>query len=235
MLPVGSTRQTILKPDVTFHLTGTGGWATEGAFQLRLESQILQSSSSIADLLERLRSELHFQVARHARSGLFVHAGVVGWAGRAILIPGRSRTGKTSLVAALARAGADYYSDEYAVVDAEGRIHPYAKPLSVRGDSDVAARHEIADLGFRTGSEPLWAGLIVSTSYQTEAGFRPRHGSPGQGLLHLIDNTIVVRERPRTAMEYLTPVARAAALVEGPRGDSDDTAAYLLQWCADHW
>ena len=234
VLPFDSELQPVPNPDITFHLTGSDDAEPEHVFQLRLESELLQSSPRVTDLLQRLESELHFQVALHARSVLFVHAGVVGWAGRAILVPGRSRSGKTSLVAALARAGAEYFSDEYAVVDAQGRVHPYAKPLSIRGADDVAANHELDDLGFRIGSEPLRGGLIVSTFHEPGAQFRPRTAGPGRGLLHLIDNTVVVRERPRFALEYLTPVSRDAAVLEGTRGDSDEAAAYLLRWCEDH-
>ena len=74
-------------------------------------------------ILDTLESDLQLHVAEQARRRLFVHAGVVGWKGRAIVIPGRSFTGKTTLVAELVRAGASYYSDEYALIDSRGKIH----------------------------------------------------------------------------------------------------------------
>ena len=46
-------------------------------------------------------------VAERAPDHLFVHAGVVGWEGRAIVMPGASFAGKTTLVAGLARGGCD--------------------------------------------------------------------------------------------------------------------------------
>src|SRR5438094_6797894 len=55
----------------------------------------------------------------------FLHAGVVGWRGRALVLPGRSRAGKSTLVAELVRAGATYLSDEYAVLDDAARAHPF--------------------------------------------------------------------------------------------------------------
>lgn len=51
------------------------------------------------------------------------------------MVPGRTLSGKSSLVLALVKAGADYYSDEYAVFDGSGRVHPYSKPLSRRSGS----------------------------------------------------------------------------------------------------
>ena len=64
-------------------------------------------------------------LAERARNRIFIHAGVVGWQGRAIVIPGRSFSGKSTLVAALLQAGATYYSDEFAVLDGRGYVHPF--------------------------------------------------------------------------------------------------------------
>ena len=77
-------------------------------------------SRSLKIVLEDLERRIKMYVAEMARRRVFVHAGVVAWQGRAIVIPGRSYSGKTSLVAALVRAGATYYSDEYAVLDLQG-------------------------------------------------------------------------------------------------------------------
>ena len=52
-----------------------------------------------------LESELRQSLAARSRQRTFVHAGVVGWRGQAIVVPGRSRSGKTTLVAELVRAG----------------------------------------------------------------------------------------------------------------------------------
>src|SRR6266851_8913285 len=86
-------------------------------------------SRKFDEVLEAFESHVQLTVAEHAPRRVFVHAGVVGWNGRAIVIPGLSHSGKTTLVHQLVRAGATYYSDEYAVLDARGRVHPYARPL----------------------------------------------------------------------------------------------------------
>ena len=88
--------------------------------------------ADLALVLAMLDSELRGHVADHATDGFFIHAGVVAHRGRGIVIPGDSFSGKTTLVAELVRAGAGYYSDEFAVIDAEGLVHPYARPLSFR-------------------------------------------------------------------------------------------------------
>src|SRR6185295_19741358 len=88
------------------------------------------------EIFERLESDLRLFVAELATHRVFVHAGVVGWKGKAIVIPGRSYSGKSTLVAELVKAGATYYSDEYAVFDSRGRVYPFPKPLEMRASGD---------------------------------------------------------------------------------------------------
>lgn len=88
------------------------------------------------EILQSLESISRFHVALYAPRRVFVHAGVVGWHDKAIVIPGMSFTGKSCLVDALVRAGATYYSDEFAVFDDRGYVHPYAKPITLRGKQD---------------------------------------------------------------------------------------------------
>jgi hypothetical protein len=129
---------------------------------------------------------MHVQLmaAYLAEGYLFVHAGVVGWQGRAIVIPGRSFTGKTSLVTALVRAGATYYSDEYAIFDPQGRVHPYPRPLSIREEAGRKPRlYPVETLGGQAGQTPLPVGLVVVTEYQAGARWQPRTLSPSRALL----------------------------------------------------
>ena len=66
----------------------------------------LARSMDLDDVFARLEDDLRIYVADRARRRLFVHAGVVRWRSRAIVIPGASLSGKSCLVAALVRAGA---------------------------------------------------------------------------------------------------------------------------------
>jgi hypothetical protein len=168
--------------------------------------------------------------AYHARDRLFVHAGVVGWRGQAIVIPGRSMTGKTTLVRALVEAGATYYSDEFAVLDLQGQAHPYALPLSVRGaNGQPGQKTPVEALGGQAGSAPLPVGLVVVTRYQAGARWRPRRLPAGQALLALMDNTVAARRDPSFSMPILRAVAARADAVRGARGEAGAVAVALLQ------
>jgi hypothetical protein len=214
-----------------FSLWVAAGVATgDVPHRLYRDSVHLQSSPDLEVLLQTLESELHFAVASNARSTLFVHAGVVGWQGHGILLPGASRSGKSSLVAALVRAGADYYSDEYAIVDGQGHVLPYAKPLLLRVPEDGLGPVGLQSCGRRVGTRPLLVSLIVSTHYSPGAHFEPDVRGPSRGLMVLIANTVLIRARPRFALDHLMPIANGATTLEGVRGDADEAAAWLLRY-----
>ena len=155
----------------------------------------LARSREVGEVLEAFETDLQLYVAEMAPRRLFVHAGVVGWRGQAVLIPGRSFTGKTTLVAALVKAGATYYSDEYAVLDARGRVHPYARLLGIRehGALQRATKYPVSTLGGRAGSKPLPVGLVIVSEYKAGARWRPRQLSAGKGALAVLAHTVSAR------------------------------------------
>jgi|SRR5581483_9002839 len=191
----------------------------------------LARTLDLDELLDVFESDLHFVVASTAKDRLFVHAGVVAWNKRAIVIPGRSLSGKTSLVQALARAGATYYSDEYAVLDSRGRVHPYPKPLSIRQEADARPKRcPIELLGGHSGTEPLPIGLIVVTQYQPGAQWRPRVLSAGQATLALLDNTVLARFQTQLALSIFQRTTPKVLTLKSKRGEAQSIASTLLSY-----
>ena len=181
------------------------------------------------EVLEVLESDIRLNVATAARRRVFVHAGAVGWRERAIILPGRSCSGKTTLVAALLRAGATYYSDEFSVIDARGRVHPFAKPLSVREDSGNQSRKVPAEaLGSRPGVEPLPVGLVALSEYRPGARWRPRTLSAGKAALALLTNTVPARTQTELSLESLQQVVSQAPVLKGVRGEAEEMVESLL-------
>jgi hypothetical protein len=190
----------------------------------------LSTSSRLNDLFERFESDLRLFVAELATHHVFVHAGVVGWKGQAIVIPGRSFSGKSTLVAELVRAGATYYSDEYAVLDARGRVHPFSKPLELREEGDYRqTKITVAELGGHTGTKPLPVGLVLMTQYKNGARWRPRKLTAGNGVLEMLFNTVSARRSPGRALATLQRVAAQADVLKGVRGDAGKVVPALLQ------
>lgn len=189
----------------------------------------LARTMELQEALDTLEADLQLYVASAARDRVFVHAGAVGWRGRAVILPGRSWAGKTSLVAALLRVGATYYSDEYAVLDARGRVHPYPRPLGIRGGVDMRPeRYPAEALGGVPGVEPLPVGLVALSEYRPGARWRPRPLSPGNAILELLANTVPARRRPKGALAALHQVVRQAPTVKGNRGEAEQVAAAIL-------
>lgn len=194
----------------------------------------LAESIELETIFETLDSDLRLQVGIAVQDWLFVHAGVVGWRGKAILIPGRSFSGKTTLVKALVKAGATYYSDEYAVLDTDGRVHPYPRRLSIRqGEGQRVKRCSVEELGGTAGTEPLPVGLIVHAQYESGVQWNLKPMSLGHGVLALLDNTIVASLRPDFALPILASAVSGALCLEGKRDEAEDVAIALLQHLED--
>ncbi len=186
-------------------------------------------STQLPEAMNFLEHHLEEFVAQMAPDRIFVHAGVVAWKGRAIVIPGSSHSGKTSLVAALLAAGATYYSDEFAIIDDRGRVHPYARPLRIRDQDDLGRRVTAAEMGARSGRGSLPVGLVASTRYEPGARWRPRPLSHGEAALELLSHTVPARFRPRQVMRVLDAAARRASGLKGRRGEASEMAGALLE------
>ena len=180
-------------------------------------------------VLEVVEGNLQLYVAEQARRRVFVHAGVVGWRGSAIVIPGRTMSGKSTLIKALVDAGATYYSDGYAVFDERGRVHPYLKPLSMRENGGGHPKKILPEaLGGTTGVKPLPVGLVVATSYREGARWRPRQLLPGRAVMALLAHTVSARRKPERALTTLRQVVADALVLKGARGEATEVAEALL-------
>jgi hypothetical protein len=190
----------------------------------------LARSADLNDLFDAFASDLRIFVAEFAKQRVFVHAGVVGWKGQAIVIPGRSYSGKSTLVAELVRAGATYYSDEYAVFDARGRVHPFTKPIELRPEGTYRqSKFDVTELGGHSGKKSLPVGLVLMTHYKVAASWRPRKLTAGRGVLEMLNNTVSARRNPERALGALRQVAAQADILKGVRGDAGDIVPAILR------
>lgn len=199
---------------------------------LYLGSAQLMRTMRLADLFETLEAHLHLVVALRARGKLFVRAGVVGWQGRAVVIPGDDLRAMTSCVAALVHAGAVYYSNTYAVFDGRGQVHAYPTPL--RGEKETRGTDQPFS---RRGSAvdaippPLPVGVIAFPGHHVEAPGRSRPVSPAQAVLALLRYAIASRYRPKFALRVLSRVTAGAMLraIHFEREEPDASAVQLLE------
>lgn len=178
------------------------------------------------DVFER---NLQLYVTEYARHRVFVHAGVIGWRGKALIIPGRSFCGKSTLVLEMAKAGATYYSDEYAAIDSRGRVHPYPVPIGMRTTSDVIAERILVEtFGGNVGTKPIPIGLVVITNYKAGSRWRPKQILAGAGMLAILPNTFSAQTNPAKALATLQQVLLKAPVLKSLRGEAGEVVDALL-------
>ena len=184
-------------------------------------------SHDLDSVYETLEEDLKLHVAAAAPSRVFLHAGVVGWRGEAIVLPGRTYAGKSTLVAALVRAGATYYSDEYAVFDHRGRVHPFGRALKLRPRPGEAVG-KASEHALPVGTRPLPVRLVALTQYQPGAHWQSETLSPGQAVLALMESTVPVRQRPEATLKTLREIVTKAPVIRGVRGEVEEAVEQLL-------
>jgi hypothetical protein len=218
-LPYGS----VVEPDdgrevaVEVITTGVG-------HELRGGAGAIWAGASMDELLFFLHRELQELVAVHAPDRLFIHAGAVVWRGRGIVLPGNSHAGKTTLVQALLDAGCEHASDEFALLDATGALHPYPRPLRVRepggGISRVDAR--------RVSRTDVRIGLVLLTEHVAGATLAPTEITPAKAVLGMLAHTVAARSVPGRALDWIARALDGARAYAGPRGEAEDAARWLM-------
>lgn len=224
VLPPGSRRSQSHAVDSTYTL----GVTSSGAYELTRDGETFVDDLSLDDAIWWLGRELSDVIALRATDYVFVHAGAVAHKGRAIVMPGESHAGKSTLVAALVRAGAVYLSDDFAPLDAAGMVHPYARPLSIRHDGPVQSDYDVGSLGGVAGVEPVPLGIVVLTRYRQGAAWRPQQLSAGDAVLALMANTVRVRAQPEETLRALSRSVDRALALESERDEADAVAPMLL-------
>lgn len=184
------------------------------------------------NLTEALGSRIRITVAEFAVKHVFIHAGVVSWRGNIIIIPGKSFSGKTTLTAALIKRGALYYSDEYAVLDEEGYVHPFPKPLSVRGEIDDYTQVEYTPegLGGKVAKEKGRVQMVLITKYKPNANWDPKIITKANGMFEIIKNTVPIRINPAFVLNTLKKITEDAVILKLPRGDVSTFVDLLIDY-----
>ena len=221
--------------DLTYEIRErTDGAHTLGYEVWRADGTLLTRVREAEVAARNLSKELQFEIASKSADYVFIHAGVVEWNGRAIVLPGRSMSGKTTLVTELLRQGATYYSDEYAVVDHDGGIHPYARPLRIRSIDGQTNSAPPSDFTQRIGTSPIAVGVVGILRFEPAALLDVGTVTSGTAALALVNNTVRAREAPARSIRAASLAGNATSLA-GIRGEAEEAAAMLLRIASDNW
>jgi hypothetical protein len=209
-------------------------WNSNGNDSLYENGKMIARTVRRDRVLSMLIPRIRLTVAEFAKGFVFIHAGVVAVNGKALIIPGHSMQGKTSLVVELLKKGAVYYSDEYAVIDESGSVLPFPKALSVRSGPNAYKQIDkpVETFEAATGKERVEPGLVLFTKFRPDAEWSPAELNAGEGVIELIRNTIPIRNEPAFVFSVLKKLAEKAVFLKSDRPDAAATAERLLELAA---
>lgn len=181
------------------------------------------------DLWDEAERAVNLEIASYCPDHVFVHAGVVAVDDACIVLPGRTRSGKSELTQALVHLGAMYLSDEYAVIDRAGLVHPYARALSQR-QNYRRVRTSASQLGWSAGRGPFPIAALVVTQFEEGRNWKPEPISRGQAVWSMFHNTVSATISPELAMQTLPKsLQQCSHCYEGPRGEASESASRILK------
>jgi hypothetical protein len=207
-----------------------------GNFKIFKDAEMVANFPGIENLFDLLASQIRLTVAEYAVGKVFLHAGAVAWKEKAVIIPARSFSGKTTLVAELIKKGALYYSDEYAVLDEEGFLHSFPKTLSMRGIIDDYKQVECSpsSFGAAIGQMPIPVGMVLICKFdktlKINSEFSLEILSAGQAMLEMIDNTIPITNNPKFVLKILNKISKHAIIAKCQRGEAIEFANFLIEY-----
>ena len=215
-------------------------WTKTGGYELSRNDEKLIALLDRTLFFETVESQIRLTIAEFAREKVFLHAGVVAWKDRAIVIPAKSFSGKSTLVAELIKKGAVYYSDEYAVLNRDGDVQPFPKWLSIRSRTAPFAQTDqpVESFGATAGTVPLPVGLILIARYDGKKKlprkWQPKRLSDGQGMMEILPHTMPIRNKPKFVLEVLSKLISRAIIVKTVRGEAADFAEAILDYFECH-
>ncbi len=197
----------------------------DGLLTIHLPDDLTVSGPSGPEILRAAASRVELLVAARLEDRSAVHAGVVAWEDRAIVIPGTSMSGKSTLVKALLKHDATYLSDEFALLDTDGAVWPYPRLMTMRTATGTA-RHQ-PDGSASPDGPSRKVHLVVDVAYSPD-GWATTVPTPGESVMALVANSLPIRRDPAHALDCLTAAVKSAQRIKGTRGEADDAAIRLL-------
>lgn len=168
-------------------------------------------------------------VAAEAAGHVVLHAGAVAIPddGRAVVLPGPSGTGKSTLTAAAVTAGWRYLSDEHAALDlTSGRAVPLPKPL------DLAGRGLVPPDELRPGATAVQVAAVAAVAFprwEAGAACSVERLAPADALLALWAQTMNADAVGTDGFAVLAAVADAVPAVHLRYGSSVEALGALAE------
>jgi len=197
-------------------------------FRVMLDRRYVASVISLNGAVLAAVKALDDAIVHRMRNYCAVHAGAVLIEGRALLLPGTSHAGKSSLVAELLRRGASCFSDEYALVDNEGQIHSYPRPLLLRDGRPRQSLVLPEELN-ASFAQTAALGWIFVLDYAPGETWQVREITQGEAILSLLRNTPHEMTGSPQLLDVFLRAIGDAHCYSGRRGEAAQAAELILQ------
>ncbi len=132
-----------------------------GTLLLSLNEESIYAGPSISNVIALLSREVIAKCVESFSGGLALHAGAVSWKQDAIIFPGVSGVGKTSLTAWLVSHGFHYLTDEALTLDSDQMlVEGFNRPMNVKAGG-LEAIQSMVTKPFRAICTDLNEGVIL--------------------------------------------------------------------------
>lgn len=202
-------------------------------FTVTLDGRLLQRLSSQLGVIDELLWHVNRSAIESASAAGFlaIHASAVRYGRAGVVLAAPMDSGKTTLAAGLVREGADYVTDEAALLEiGTGALCPYPKtmwlaPPSIRaieGLADVVlppfrdlSRMRVyvrpQDLGGSVAEDPGPVTLVIAPRFRPRAALEVERLSSAATLMRLAENAFNLREFGAEGIAALRDLAARAA------------------------
>lgn len=198
-------------------------------YELYLGCEKLSSAATLHDAARAIVKVVDGLLVHRLKSLYAVHAGAVVLHGKALLVPGSTHAGKSSLIAEFLRRGALLLSDEYALVDPNGLVHAYPRPLLVRDGSPEQTLILPKDLNASFAAEPVAVAWIFAIEYDPGSIWHVTALSNSETVMLLLRNTPHEMDKSPEMIDSFVRLAANAACYAGVRGEAAETVDQILQ------
>ncbi|MSR63738.1 MAG: hypothetical protein EXS08_15030 [Planctomycetes bacterium] len=211
-------------------------------FRVLVDSRPERAEPDAVAAVRALNHELLQALMQRCRAHYFVHAAVLVHGGRALVLPGLSRAGKSTLALALVLEGARFLSDELLCYTDVGRAEALPRALKIR-DECVGYFPELATRFVGSGegrflpfealprdvlAEPAPIGAVIVPRWMGDGQERLTPTSRGEALLALAAASLNFGAHREISLDWLAELVDEAQVFALAWSDPRAAARGLL-------